>query len=303
MAIPDYQSIMLPLLELAGDGELYQIRKATELLAQRFTLTDDETRKLLPSRQQPIFLNRVSWARVYMAKAGLLESPKRGVFRITKRGRQVLAQKPSTINAKFLMEFEEFRVFQQRSKRTPKDKATKSGNETSEDTPEENLEAAYQTIRENLANEILNTIKQCSPKFFEQLVVDLVVRMGYGGSRQEAAQAVGHSGDEGIDGIIKEDLLGLDIIYIQAKRWDNVVSRPEVQKFAGALQGKRARKGVFITTSEFSREAKKFAATIDTKIILIEGTQLADFMIDHGVGVTTVNTYELKRMDSDYFEE
>ena len=303
MAIPDYQSIMLPLLELAGDGETHQVRKAMELLAQRFTLTDDETRKLVPSGRQPIFLNRITWARTYLAKAGLLESPKRGVFRITERGRQVLAQPPSTINIKFLMQFEEFRVFRQlRGKKTSKDGATELDNGVPGDTPEENLEAAYQTIRENLANDILHTIKQCSPEFFEQLVVDLLVRMGYGGSRQEAAQAVGRFGDGGIDGIIKEDLLGLDIIYIQAKRWENVVGRPEVQKFAGALQGKQAHKGVFITTSEFSREAKEFAATIQTKIILIEGTQLADFMIDHGVGVTTVNIYELKRMDSDYFE-
>ncbi len=302
MAIPDYQSIMLPLLELAGDGELYQIRKATERLAQRFTLTDNERREILPSGQQPRFSNRVVWARTYMVKAGLLESPKRGFFRITERGRQVLAQKPSTINAKFLRQFEGFRVFQQH-KVTPKGEATKSGNEALEDTPEENLEAAYQTIRKSLANDILTTIRECSPEFFERLVVDLLVRMGCGGSRQEAARAVGRSGDEGIDGIIKEDLLGLDIIYIQAKRWENTVSRPEVQKFAGALQGKRARKGVFITTSEFSLEAKKFAETIETKIVLIEGTQLADFMIDHGVGVTTVNTYELKRIESDYFSD
>ena len=302
MAIPDYQSIMLPLLELAGDGKTHLFRQAIKALAQRFALTEDETRELLESGPSK-FHNRVSWANTYLKKAGLLESPKRGGFRITKHGRQVLTQKPSTIDAKFLMQFEEFRVFQQRSKRTQKDTATKSGNEASEDTPEENLEVAYQTIRGKLADDILNTIKQCSPKFFEQLVVDLVVRMGYGGSRQEAAQAVGHSGAGGIDGTIKEDLLGLDIIYIQAKRWENIVGRPEVQKFAGALQGKRARKGVFITTSEFSREAKNFTETIDTKIILIEGTQLADFMIDHGVGVTTVNTYELKKIDFDYFEE
>ena len=302
MAIPNYQSIMLPLLELAGDGETRHVRKVIELLAQRFTLTDDERRELVPSGQQPRFQNRVSWARTYMTKAGLLESPKRGFFRITERGRQVLAGKPSAINARFLEQFEEFISFKRlRGERTPQLSSTESGDGFSEDTPEESLETAYQTIHENLADDILRTVRKCSPEFFEQLVVDLLVRMGYGGSRQEAGQAIGRSADEGIDGIIKEDRLGLDIIYVQAKRWEKVVSRPEVQKFAGALQGQRARKGVFITTSAFSREATEYAEKIDTKIILIEGTQLANLMIDHGIGVTTVNTYELKRIDSDYF--
>ena len=302
MAIPDYQSIMLPLLELAGDGETRHVHKAIELLAQRFKLTDDDRRELVPSGQQPRFQNRVSWARTYMTKAGLLESPKRGFFRITKRGQQVLAGKPSAINAKFLEQFEEFISFKSlRGERTLQLVATESGDGFSDDTPEESLEAAYQTIRENLADDILSTVRKCSPEFFEQLVVDLLVRMGYGGSRQEAGQAIGRSADEGIDGIIKEDRLGLDIIYVQAKRWEKVVSRPEVQKFAGALQGQRARKGVFITTSAFSREATEYAEKIDTKIILIEGTQLANLMIDHGIGVTTVNAYELKRIDSDYF--
>jgi restriction system protein len=300
MAIPNHQSMMLPLLELAGDGQTRQGREAIELLAQRFGLTDDEKRELVPSGQQPRFQNRVSWARTHMTKAGLLESPKRGFFRITERGLQVLAEKPPAINVKFLEQWEEFRSFRKlRRKRTD---PTESDNEFSEETPEENLEAAYQTIRENLADDILRTVRNCSPEFFEQLVVDLLVRMGYGGSRQEAGQAIGRSGDGGIDGIIKEDRLGLDIIYVQAKRWEQVVSRPEVQKFAGALQGQQAHKGVFITTSAFSREAIEYAKKIPVKIILIEGTQLAYLMIDYGIGVTTVNTYELQRIDSDYFE-
>ena len=302
MAIPDFQSIMLPLLELAGDGHTRHVRKAIELLARRFTLTDDEKRELVPSGQQPRFENRMGWARTYMTKAGLLESPKRGFFRITERGRQVLAGKPPAINAKFLEQFEEFMSFRRlRGERPPQLGTTESGDGFSDDTPEESLAAAYQTIRENLADDVLRTVGKCSPEFFEQLVVDLLVRMGYGGSRQEAGQAIGRSADEGIDGIIKEDRLGLDIIYVQAKRWEKVVSRPEVQKFAGALQGQRARKGVFITTSTFSREAMEYAEKIDAKIILINGAQLANLMIDHGIGVATVNTYELKRINSDYF--
>ena len=300
MAIPDYQSIMLPLLELASDGQTHHVHEAIEFLAQQFTLTDDEKRELVPSGKQPRFQNRVSWARTYMTKADLLESPKRGFFCITERGRQVLAEKPPVINVKFLEQFEEFMSF--RKLRHERNDFTESDSGFSENTPEESLEAAYQTIRENLADDILRTVRNCSPEFFEQLVVDLLVRMGYGGSRQEAGQAIGRSGDEGIDGIIKEDRLGLDIIYVQAKRWEQVISRPEVQKFAGALQGQQAHKGVFITTSAFSHEAIEYAKKIASKIILIEGTQLAYLMIDYGIGVTTANTYELKRIDSDYFE-
>ena len=171
------------------------------------------------------------------------------------------------------------------------------------DTPEESLQDAYLVLRKNLADDLLETVKKSPPEFFERLVVDLLVRMGYGGSRQEAGEAIGRSGDEGIDGIIKEDRLGLDIIYIQAKRWEGSIGRPEVQKFAGALQGQHARKGVFITTSKFSGEATEYAANIGTRVILIGGAQLAELMIDHGVGVTTEATYELKRIDSDYFPD
>lgn len=250
------------------------------------------------------FQNRVSWARSYLTKSGLLESPKKGSFCITERGRQVITQKPTTINIEFLKQFEDFRIFiQRRDKKIPQVGATESDNGVSEDTPEENLEATYQTIRRNLTADILETVQKSPPEFFEQLVVDLLSRMGYGGSRQEAGQIIGRSGDEGIDGIIKEDRLGLDIIYVQAKRWERVVGRPEIQKFAGALQGKRARKGVFITTSTFSREATEYADNLETRIILIDGTRLAEFMIDYGVGVTTHAAYELKRINSDYFSD
>ena len=243
----------------------------------------------------------MTWARTYLKKAGLLKDPKRGEFRITERGRQVLAGGHGNIGVRFLEQFEEFKKFKT-ARRIPRpDAAAKL--DLPEETPEEALQAAYQTLRNSVASDLLDQVRRSSPAFFERLVVDVLVAMGYGGSRTEAGQAIGHAGDEGIDGIIKEDRLGLDIIYIQAKRWENTVGRPEVQRFAGALQGKRARKGVFITTSSFSREARDYADNIDTKVILITGTRLAELMIDYGVGVTTDATYEVNRIDADYFDD
>ena len=233
-----------------------------------------------------------------MKKAGLLEDPKRGEFRITERGRQILASHPDRIDTKLLQQFDEFSEF------IGKAKAENMPVSPERDyTPEQALYKAYKTLRNKLATELLEQVKQSSPAFFERLVVDVLVKMDYGGSREEAGKAIGRAGDEGIDGIIKEDRLGLDIIYIQAKRWESTVGRPEVQKFAGALQGKRARKGVFITTSSFSREAKEYAASIDTKVILISGERLAELMIEHGVGVTTEVTYHVKQINKDYFPE
>lgn len=301
MAIPDYQSVMLPLLKFVADNREHSLREAIDSLASEFSLTEAERTEMLPSGQQAIFNNRVGWARTYLKKAGLIESTRRGFFRITDRGRKVLSDAPDRIDVNFLEQFEEFVQF--RSIRRDKGLLDEVGADAADQTPEESLESAYQKLREGLASEILQITKNCSPAFFEQLVVDLLVRMGYGGSRREAGQALGKSGDGGIDGIIKEDKLGLDIIYIQAKRWDGTVDRPEVQKFAGALQGQRARKGIFITTSAFTKEATDYAAFIDSKIILIDGVRLAEFMIDHGVGVTTPAIYEIKKIDSDYFTE
>ena len=302
MGIPDYQSIMLPLLKYAADGEVHTFRQTVEALGDQFKLTAVERSELLPSGKQPTFDNRVGWARTYMAKAGLLDAPRRGQFQITETGKQVVAENPSEINVQFLERFEEFRRFRQfrRDKKEPDEGATTQTGQT----PEELLESAYQGLRQNLASELLDYVRKNSAEFFERLVVDLLVRMGYGGSRKEAGQAVEkRSGDEGIDGTIKEDRLGLDIIYIQAKKWENTVGRPEIQKFAGALQGKRAKKGIFLTTSEFSREAREYVSHIDAKIILIDGEQLAELMIDHNVGVTSETVYEIKEIDSDYFTE
>jgi restriction system protein len=299
MSIPDYQSIMLPLLEFARDEREHTVREAIEFLAAQFGLTEQERKMLLPSGQQAIFDNRVGWARTYLKKAGLLESPRRGYFRITSRGLEILRAKPMKIDVPFLEQFPEFVEFRSRRREA---KFTNLPEEVQE-TPEEVLERAYQDLRRELARELLDYVKKCSPRFFEQLVIDLLVRMGYGGSREDAARAIGRTGDEGIDGIINEDRLGLDTLYIQAKRWDGVVGRPEVQRFAGALQGQRARKGILITTSHFSEEAREYAARIDSKIVLIDGERLAELMIDYGVGVSKVTSYEIKKIDQDYFTE
>jgi len=301
MPIPDYQATMLPLLRFAGDGAEHSLRDAIESLAGEFKLSDEERRDLLPSGQQEVFANRVGWARTYMKKAGLLRTTRRGFFQITERGQSALEQKPARIDAKFLEQYQEFREF----KALRKQPATNSESEEEEQTrtPEEALERAYQNLRSDLAADLLTQIKQSPPALFERLVVELLVKMGYGGSRKDAGRAIGKSGDEGIDGIIKEDRLGLDIIYIQAKRWDNTVGRPDIQKFAGALQGQRARKGIFITTSDFSRDADDYASRIDSKIVLIDGEELAQMLIDHNIGVAPVASYEIKRVDSDYFTE
>ncbi|MBC5797074.1 MAG: restriction endonuclease [Sphaerospermopsis kisseleviana] len=305
MSIPDFQSVMLPLLQYAGDGKEHSLRDAITFLADVFNLSDEERKELLSSGQQAVFDNRVGWARTHLKKAGLLESPKRGFFQITNRGKEILKQNNPEINVKFLNQFPEFIEF-----KTIKKDNDKSESEITEDseiletTPQESIEFGYQKIRKELELELLNRVKSCSPDFFERLVVDLLVKMGYGGSRRDAGRAIGKAGDGGIDGIIKEDKLGLDIVYIQAKRWDNtVVGRPEIQKFVGALHGQRARKGVFITTSKFSQDAREYVSIIDSKIVLIDGQELAQLMIDNHVGVSTVSIYEIKKIDSDYFTD
>jgi restriction system protein len=298
MAIPDFQTIMLPLLRFCADGKEHANQESLDALATEFGLTKDDRKKLLPSGQQRVFDNRVAWARAHMKMALLIENPRRGIFRITERGKSILEQSPPSIDLKFLRQFSEY--VDARGK--PKPDALPVTAEEAQ-TPEEQIEQAYETLRENLASELLQQLKSASPSFFEKVVVDVLVRMGYGGSLKDAGQAIGRSGDEGIDGVINEDRLGLDSIYIQAKRWEGTVSRPEIQKFAGALQGKRATKGVFITTSDFSEGSKDFASNISSKIILIDGNQLADLMIEYGVGVSTIVTYELKKLDSDFFVE
>ena len=298
MTVPDFQSIMLPLLKIAEDGQEHSGHEALEKLAKYFELTDVDINELLPSGKQTKFYNRIGWARTYLIKSKLLEIPRRSYFSITPRGKDVLRSNPSRVDMNYLKRFPEYIEFKEKEN----DKEDKKKIESiKENTPEENLELSYQEIRDNLALDVLENVMSCSPAFFERLVVELLVEMGYGGSRREAARAVGQTGDEGIDGIIDEDKLGLDTIYIQAKKWANSVGRPEIQKFVGALAGKRARKGIFITTSSFSSEAIKYVTEIDSKVILIDGKKLAGLMIDYNVGVTEVTSYKLKRIDSDYF--
>ena len=301
MAIPDFQSIMLPLVRHCGDGQEHATSDTVEALATEFSLSEDERKALLPSGVQEIFVNRVAWAKSHLKMAGLLESPRRGVFKITPRGQDVLQKKPTAINLKFLHQFPEYVQF--RSIRRTKAETSDEADNGHTGTPEESLEVAYAKIRDDLAVDILQRLKICSPAFFERLVVEVIVKMGYGGSRQDAGKAIGRSGDGGIDGMIKEDKLGLDAIYIQAKRWENTVGRPEIQKFVGALTGQRARKGLFITTSDYSGEAHDYVSRIETKVVLIDGETLAQLMIDHNVGVSTITTYELKKIDTDYFTE
>lgn len=292
---------MLPFLLHLADGAEHTPKDTEAGIANTFNLTHEELSALLPSGQMTVFKSRVGWARTYLKKAGLLDSPKRGIYVITQRGRDVLAQKPQHINIKYLEQFPEFVVFQNASKST-QSQDEESVSEKAEIPPAEAIELAHQELRNQLADELLSKILECSPEFFENLVVELLVKMGYGGSRRDAGERVGQSGDGGIDGIIKEDRLGLDTIFIQAKRWQGTVGRPEIQKFVGALQGQRARKGVFITTSGYTQEAKNYAENIDTKVVLIDGQRLAALMIDFDVGVSESAAYVLKKIDLDYFE-
>jgi restriction system protein len=301
--IPDFQTLMRPLLQLASDGREHSIRDARETLANQFSLSPEEKSELLPSGRQPIFDNRVAWAKSYLQQAGIFKPTRRAHFQITERGQQVLSENPPRIDVGYLERFPEFVEFRSGQKTNAPELPTAILEAQVQATPEETLEAAYQRIRNELATELLKRVKESAPEFFERLVVELLVNMGYGGSRRDAGKALGGSGDEGIDGIINEDRLGLDMIYLQAKRWTGTVGRPEIQKFVGALHGKRAKKGVFITTGTFSSEAEDYASHIDPKVVLIDGNQLAELMIDFNIGVTKFSTYEIKRIDSDYFGE
>jgi len=306
MSIPDFQTVMLPLLQHLSDGREHPNQETIEALARGFGLSKGELTELLPSGTQPVFTNRVAWAKSHMKMAGLVDAPKRAVYMITDRGRELLASKPDTINMNTLMQYPEYLEFRTRKR---KDHKTKPHDGEPDDpvfsklTPEELLDAAYTRIRQELSRELLEKVMASPPQFFERLVVELLVAMGYGGSRQDAGRTIGRSGDGGVDGFIKEDRLGLDVVYVQAKRWEGTVGRPEIHKFAGALQGQRAKKGVFITTSSFSKEAENYVERIDNRIVLIDGEALTDLMIDFNIGVTGVDTYEIKRLDSDYFEE
>ena len=303
MPVPDYQSLMQPVLLALSDGHERTVREIRDLVAAHMGLSDGDLRELVPSGQKPLFHDRISWAITYLKQAGLLDRPRRGVYVITDRGAEVLRRHPDRVDNTVLEQFPEFREFINRSNESaPRRRASEALEETQ--TPEESLEAAYSRLRSTIGTELLQHVKNASPEFFERLVVQLLVAMGYGGSLKDAGEAIGRSGDGGIDGIIKEDRLGLDVIHVQAKRWnDRTVGRPDVQAFAGSLDGVQAKKGIFITTSSFSAEAKEYVDRIDKRIVLIDGQQLASLMYDYGIGVATTATYTVKRVDPDYFGE
>jgi restriction system protein len=309
MSVPNFQEFMLPFLQSVADKAEHTIAEMFGVLAKHFSLTVEDIKELVPSGRETRFKNRVYWARVYLAQARLIDATGRGRFKITDRGTGLLASKPSTIDMKMLEQYPEYLEFKGRSGKKATDKSSKdlvievSAVDPEQLTPEERLETSYVLLREQLAHSLLAQIMKCPPDFFEQLVVDVLVAMGYGGSRIDAGQAIGKSNDGGIDGIIKEDRLGLDVVYLQAKRWTNNVGSPEIQSFVGSLELHGANKGVLITTSGFSKQAIETAKTLRSrKIVLIDGPQLAEMMIDHGVGVTDVASYTVKKLNPDYFD-
>lgn len=308
MAIPDYQTLMLPVLQLASEGE-QRVADVVDLIADRLGLTEDERQKLLPSGRQRILHNRIHWAKFYLTKAGFLTSPGRGRFSITEAGRELLAERLARIDVSVLMRQPEFREFYRNegsaASSVPEETSTPGSPGSGTTTPEEQIEAAYQTLEATLRADLLDRIAKNSPAFFEQLIVELLVAMGYGGSHKNTAAQLGRSGDGGVDGVINEDRLGLDRVYVQAKRYSagNAVGRPDVQAFVGSLVGLGASKGVFVTTSTFSAHARDFVKHLSQRVVLLDGESLASLMIEHGIGVRTSRTVEFRRLDEDFFEE
>ena len=301
MSIPDFQKLMFPLLTILDDEQEHTIISCVQELSDRFELTLEERNQKLPSGRQTYIANRIAWAATHLSKAKLIARTGRGRVRIQSRGLESLRSGTEYIGMKYLDQFPEYQAFRNTTN-APDDKPQLTL-DTAETTPVELLETNYAIINGELTESLLEILKKVAPAFFEQVVVDLLVAMGYGGSRADAGQAVGGSGDGGIDGIIKEDQLGLDFVYIQAKRWNGPVSRPIVQAFAGSLEGQRANKGVLITTSHFTQEAIEYVSKIAKRIVLIDGKRLSALMIEHGVGVAEIASYTIKRIDADYFGE
>jgi restriction system protein len=310
MAIPKYDEIMLPLLQLLADGQEHHQRDLATQIADHFQLTEEERNLMLPSTQSTYVRNRTGWAGFHLRKAGLAELAREATLRITPAGSDLLRNPPPRIDRQFLMQFEPFKQFMARQKerghaaaRTRASTSLQPTVEEDEQTPEERINTAFSELRETLVADLLAKLATINPFRFEQVVLDLLVAMGYGGSRKEAAAVTQKTGDEGIDGVINEDRLGLDVIYIQAKRWKANVGRPEIQNFVGALAGKKALKGVFITTSAFHDNARDYATGLHQKVILIDGQRLAELMIEHEIGVAEEHAYSVKKIDSDYFDE
>jgi restriction system protein len=307
MTIPDFQTIMLPFVQALNDGQVWMMKELTERLASQFDLTDSERHELLPSGSQTVFSNRVAWAKSHLKHAGLIANPIRGKVTIAEVGRQILQQNPGTINCKFLKQFPSYLKFIGATPSSDSITETSTTDETVMEgiqTPLELIESSFQTLRKETEEELLSKLKACSPAFFERVVVQLLRAMGYGGVTGDGS-VTGQSGDGGIDGIIKEDKLGLDVVCIQAKRYaDSTVGRPIVQQFVGSMDFVQANKGVILTTSQFSAEAYEFVGKIvGKKVVLIDGQKVAGLMLDHNVGVTRSKMYELKEVSNDYFDE
>jgi restriction system protein len=305
MPIPDYQTLMRPVLVTLDSRGDMSLRQLVDLLSDQYQLTDDERRRMTPSKRSPLMYNRVAWATTYLRKAGLIESPQRGISHITDTGKKALIERPESIDANYLKKFEafeEFRAIDNSNSGTTESQTTEQQQQTLD--PTERLEEAHQELQATLVDDLLAQVKRQTPEFFEKLVVELMLAMGYGGWSEKAGQATQYTNDGGVDGVINEDPLGLDTIYLQAKRYtENSVGRPDIQAFVGALEMKRARKGVFITTSRFSRDAIEYVNMIEKRVVLIDGVQLAELMIRHNLGVTVKETYQVKSLDSDYFAE
>lgn len=307
MAIPDYQTLLRPVLEAASSGNPVNYDDVEQHVINVFNLTEEEVEELLPSRTQRRIRNRIGWAKNNLLKAGLVDQVSRGVFRINEEGKRVLTEKKDSINDEFLMRYASFREFKDASKPDSNKNDQPGDVYQTLETPDDSISAAVSELRKTLKVELLEIVKAKTPVFFEGLVLDLLRKMGYGGKLKDSSKVVGKSHDEGIDGIIKEDALGLDVIYIQAKRYgDNSIGSEQIRTFVGSLAGHGAKKGVFITSSRFTSEALKFAEKLtsnDTNVVLIDGDQLTDFMIDYNVGVQLKDSIELKQIDQDYFDE
>lgn len=302
MSVPDFQACLRPLLQFLEDGQEHRLSEASNALVLHFGLSPEDRAELLPSGRQAKFANRVGWAGTYLKKAGLIQSAGRARLRITPEGRQLLATEQSDLRVADLLKYQSFYEFH-RGAAAPVDSTATDSLDQTPQTPEERMQASYEVYRGALVQELVEKTQACTPAFFERLVLDVLVAMGYGGSLRDAAKAVGRSGDGGIDGIIKEDRLGLDEIYIQAKRWKANVGRPDVQAFSGSLDMHQARRGIMITTSDYTSDARDYVAKISKKIVLIGGDQLAQLMVDYGVGVAAYQEYKLSRLDQDYFSE
>lgn len=301
MAVPEFQGFMLPILNLFSDGNKHTTKECMETVIKYFNLSDEDVKLTVPSGKQTLVANRVYWSLTYLKKSLLLQTIERGIYKITSRGKELLDTSPVRIDKKLLSKYEEYRIFSNQEKGVETNNLESNDN-TLEITPEENIDLIYNKIKSQLSDDLLEIILDKDPYYFERLVMDVLTKMGYGDINDNQNMVTKKSGDEGIDGIINQDKLGLDKIYVQAKRWNNVVRRPELQKFVGALSTKKSNKGIFITTSDFTKDAREYVTNLSQTIILINGKDLTKLMIEYNVGVQSNYSYEIKKIDNDYFE-